>query len=46
MYEPYVNSLSQFLLMALPPWMPGTKRKANWLTSAWEHRPPPPGMGL
>jgi hypothetical protein len=46
MYEPYVNSLSQFLLMALPPWMPGTKRKANWLTSAWEHRPPPPGLGL
>jgi hypothetical protein len=39
MYEPYVNSLSAHLLMALPPWLPTAKRKANWLTSAWEHAP-------
>jgi hypothetical protein len=37
MYEPYVNSLSHHLMMSLPPWFPGTKRKENWLTSAWEH---------
>jgi hypothetical protein len=45
MYEPYVNSLSKHLLMALPPWLPSAKRKENWLTSAWEHAPAsrPPG---
>jgi hypothetical protein len=37
MYEPYVNSLSRTLMMTLPPWLPGPKRKENWLTSAWEH---------
>lgn len=37
MYEPYVNSLSMHLLMRLPPWLPGAKKKENWLTSAWEH---------
>ena len=37
MYEPYVNSLSHQLMMTLPPWLPGAKRKENWLTSAWEH---------
>jgi hypothetical protein len=42
MYEPYVTSLSELLLMPLPPWLPGAKRKENWLTSAWEHRPPTP----
>ncbi len=37
MYEPYVNSLSNRLMMTLPPWLPGPRRKENWLTSAWEH---------
>lgn len=39
LYEPYVNSLSQHLMMPLPAWLPSAKRKENWLTSAWEHSP-------
>src|SRR5260370_14581953 len=39
MYEPYVNSLGQYLLMTLPPWLARVTRKENWLTSAWEHAP-------
>jgi hypothetical protein len=35
-YEPYVNALSQFLLIALPPWFVSTTRSDNWQTSAWE----------
>lgn len=35
-YEPYVNALSQFLLIALPPWFVSTSRSDNWQTSAWE----------
>jgi hypothetical protein len=36
MYEPYVNSLAGFLLMPLPPWLPGPKHADNWQTSIWE----------
>ncbi len=36
-YEPYVNSLSEYLLMELPPWMIQTGKADNWQTSAWEH---------
>lgn len=36
-YEPYVNSLSEYLLMELPPWMLQTSKADNWQTSAWEH---------
>ena len=36
-YEPYVNALSEYLLMALPPWMIKTNKADNWQTSAWEH---------
>jgi hypothetical protein len=35
-YEPYVNSLAGFLLMPLPPWLPGPKHVDNWQTSVWE----------
>jgi hypothetical protein len=35
-YEPYVNALSQYLRMPLPPWMPATTSADNWQTSAWE----------
>jgi Ion channel len=35
-YEPYVNALSQFLLIALPPWYVNAIRSDNWQTSAWE----------
>src|SRR5262249_13436969 len=30
MYEPYVYSLSEFLLMRLPPWAPTQNRLDNW----------------
>jgi len=34
MYEPYVASLSEFLLMELPDWMPRTGAKDSWKTAA------------
>jgi hypothetical protein len=34
-YEPYVNALSQYLLIALPAWRPTQQRTDNWLTTAW-----------
>ena len=36
MYEPYVQSLADFLFLTLPPWMPESKHPDNWQTSAWE----------
>jgi hypothetical protein len=38
MYEPYVNSLSQQLLMPLPPWVVTAKKTDNWQTSAFERK--------
>jgi hypothetical protein len=35
MYEPYVQALSEFLLMALPPWFRVTVMPDSWQTSAW-----------
>lgn len=35
MYEPYVASLSQYLLMPLPPWILSEESIDNWKTSAW-----------
>ena len=35
MYEPYVDSLSSYLYMATPPWIPKTGYRDNWQTSAW-----------
>jgi hypothetical protein len=35
-YEPYVNALSQFLFIGLPPWFVSTSHSDNWQTSAWE----------
>ena len=40
MYEPYVRSLSKYLHMSLPPWLPESHRSDNWQTSGWE-----PGSG-
>jgi hypothetical protein len=34
MYEPFVNSLAEHLLLRLPPWLP-SGRIDNWRTSAW-----------
>ena len=35
MYEPYVVSLSEHLLMPLPAWA-GERGHDNWRTSAWQ----------
>ncbi len=35
MYEPYVASLSHYLLMPLPPWILSEAAIDNWKTSAW-----------
>jgi Ion channel len=35
-YEPYVQSLSRYLSIALPPWYIESRRKDNWQTSAWD----------
>ncbi len=37
LYEPYVNSLGQFLMFKLPPWLPNPDAPDNWQTSAWDH---------
>ncbi len=36
MYEPYVYSLSEHLLMPLPPWLPEQDAHDAWETTAWE----------
>ena len=38
MYEPYVQSLSTFLLMALPRWVPPEEARDNWQASGVRHR--------
>jgi Ion channel len=35
MYEPFVNSLAQRLMLTLPPWMHVAGTVDNWRTSAW-----------
>ena len=35
MYEPYVQALSQFLYIDLPPWILNKESADNWKTSAW-----------
>ncbi|MBF6613106.1 MAG: two pore domain potassium channel family protein [Chloroflexi bacterium] len=37
MYEPYVNALSNLLLMALPPWIPAEDAHDAWQTTSWEY---------
>jgi hypothetical protein len=39
MYEPYVNSLSDYLMMPLPSWIITRGTTDNWRTSAWEQTP-------
>ena len=36
MYEPYANALAEYLLMALPRWLPPGGGFDSWQTSAWE----------
>jgi hypothetical protein len=35
MYEPYVHSLSSYLHITIPPWIPKARRNDNWQTSSW-----------
>jgi hypothetical protein len=35
MYEPYIFSLSSYLHIAIPPWVPKAGRIDNWQTSSW-----------
>jgi hypothetical protein len=35
MYEPYVNAMSSFLAITIPPWIPEASPADNWQTSAW-----------
>lgn len=39
MYEPYINVLSDYLAMGLPPWIHVRDAVDNWQTSAWERNP-------
>src|SRR3989440_2175959 len=36
-YEPFVNALSDHLLVNLPPWVISGKTVDDWQTSAWDH---------
>jgi hypothetical protein len=36
MYEPYVEALSGYLALPLPPWIRDHARPDNWQTSAWD----------
>lgn len=36
MYEPYLEVLSEYLLMPVPGWLPKKRLVDNWQTSAWE----------
>jgi hypothetical protein len=38
MYEPFVNALSRYFLLALPPMLPDSAPVDNWQTSAWMRR--------
>ena len=37
MYEPFLNSLSEHLLMPLPGWLSQDDKVDDWQTSAWDH---------
>jgi hypothetical protein len=43
MYEPFVNALAEFLLLALPAVLPEKATVDNWQTTAWARRAP--GIG-
>jgi len=37
MYEPFVNAISEHLLVNLPPWVSPERAVDDWQTSAWDH---------
>ena len=44
-YEPYLQALSAYLLMDLPPWVPLAGASDNWETTATDFRSPAPLLG-
>jgi len=36
MYEPFINALTDHLLLNLPPWITASKTVDDWQTSAWD----------
>ncbi len=46
MYEPYVHSLSHYLAITIPPWIPEVSPEDNWQTSAWGTSPRIPRTDL
>jgi len=44
-YEPYLQALSAYLLMDLPPWVPSAGASDNWETTATDFRSPVPCWG-
>jgi Ion channel len=39
-YEPYLQALSEYLLMDLPPWVPAPGALDNWESTAWDFASP------
>jgi hypothetical protein len=37
LYEPFLASLADHLLMTLPTWLPAPDQVDDWQTSAWDH---------
>jgi hypothetical protein len=46
LYEPYATALAEYLVMALPQWLPATGGVDNWQTSAWERIASWEGKGM
>ncbi len=44
-YEPYLEALSELLLMDLPPWVPATGATDNWESTAWDFESPAAQFG-
>jgi hypothetical protein len=44
-YEPYLEALSEHLLMELPPWVPAPGATDNWESTAWDFESPAAQFG-
>ena len=44
-YEPYLEALSTYLLMPLPPWVPAPNAKDNWESTSWDFESPVESFG-
>ncbi len=45
LYEPYVQSIARNLLITLPPWILGEKKKDNWQGGPWDKIIQAKGLG-